>query len=171
MVAHALLERIARHGLQRWDAARVALLEPEIRARLVRAGVAPGELAGCCGKVLLALQTAVGSRRGRWILDGGRDAGCELGLSGVIDGRLAHAVIDRTFIDVDGVRWVIDYKTSEPPAGEAVETFYRREMEHYRGQLETYAVLFRYQDPQRPVRAALYFPLFDGWREVPLAPG
>ena len=47
-------------------------------------------------------------------------------------------VFDRSFIDDAGVRWVIDYKTSQHLGG-GLEEFLDREVERYRRQLERYA--------------------------------
>ncbi|HXK06663.1 MAG TPA: hypothetical protein VMS37_29985 [Verrucomicrobiae bacterium] len=33
-------------------------------------------------------------------------------IAGVIDDRVVNARVDRTFVDSDGTRWIIDYKTS-----------------------------------------------------------
>jgi ATP-dependent helicase/nuclease subunit A len=72
-------------------------------------------------------------------------------------------VIDRTFVDEDGVRWIIDYKTGSHEGG-GLETFLDDEKERYREQLERYARLMVQRDA-RPIRLALYFPLLGGWRE------
>jgi ATP-dependent exoDNAse (exonuclease V) beta subunit len=80
-----------------------------------------------------------------------------------------HAVVDRTFVDPAGTRWFFDYKTSQTLDGEVQSDFYQREGERYREQLNRYAELFRSLEPARAVRAALYFPMGDGWCEIPLA--
>jgi ATP-dependent exoDNAse (exonuclease V) beta subunit len=59
---------------------------------------------------------------------------------------------------------VIDYKTSRHE-GADLEGFLARELERYRGQLQTYAALARALGPQ-PVRAGLYFPLLGAFREM-----
>jgi ATP-dependent exoDNAse (exonuclease V) beta subunit len=74
-------------------------------------------------------------------------------------------VIDRTFVDADGVRWIVDYKTSRHE-GAGLEEFLDREQERYRPQLERYAALMRKLGPE-PVRLGLYFPLLEAWREWP----
>ena len=74
-------------------------------------------------------------------------------------------MIDRTFVDRDGTRWIIDYKTGTHEGGD-VSGFLDEEQERYRAQLAAYAEAFRALE-DRPVRTALYFPLVsDGWREV-----
>jgi ATP-dependent exoDNAse (exonuclease V) beta subunit len=81
---------------------------------------------------------------------------------------MVHAVLDRTFVDGEGTRWVIDYKTGLPFKNEDHAVFYQHERECYQEQLARYAALFRKLEPERTVRTALYFPMFDGWCEMPL---
>jgi ATP-dependent exoDNAse (exonuclease V) beta subunit len=114
---------------------------------------------------VLALERTLASDRGRWILGGHRDARCELALAGVLDGHLVHAVIDRTFIDEQGVRWIIDYKTGEGGRRDEAD-FLAAESRRHAKQLALYVRLFQALEPEMPVRAALYFPLFDGWIEI-----
>jgi ATP-dependent exoDNAse (exonuclease V) beta subunit len=76
---------------------------------------------------------------------------------------IVNVIVDRTFVDADGTRWIVDYKTGTHE-GADVEAFLDREQERYRGQLEQYAALLRVLDP-RPIRLGLYFPLLNGWRE------
>jgi len=64
----------------------------------------------------------------------------------------------------DGIRWVVDFKTSTHEGGN-LETFLADEVRRYEGQLRRYAYLAR-QLGSEPVRAGLYFPLLGAWREV-----
>jgi len=73
-----------------------------------------------------------------------------------------HVVIDRSFVDAEGVRWIIDYKTGTHTGG-GVEEFLDREQVRYAPQLEGYASLVG-QLEERPVRLGLYFPVIPGWR-------
>jgi hypothetical protein len=47
-----------------------------------------------------------------------------------------------------------------------VEDFIAEEVERYRGQFEDYRRLMVLRTPLQRVKAALYFPLLDAWREV-----
>jgi hypothetical protein len=85
-------------------------------------------------------------------------------LTGIAGGRLTNVVIDRSFIDESGTRWVIDFKTSRHEGG-GLETFLGKEIDRYRAQLETYVALARGMGTA-PVRAGLYFPLLDVFREL-----
>ena len=72
-------------------------------------------------------------------------------------GRSEDLVIDRTFVDPsDGVRWLIDYKNSEPEAGEALQDFLARQELAYREQLLRYRQALRALSDE-PIRCALFF--------------
>src|SRR5690606_14037174 len=127
-------------------------------------GVPREEMAWAADSVRQALENTLFDPRGSWLMDGRHEAlRCEYPLSGVLDGRLVNVVLDRTFVDTGGVRWIVDYKTSRHE-GPDLERFLDREQERYRGQLERYAALMRRLDA-RPIRLGLYFPLLRGWRE------
>ncbi|BCR05067.1 ATP-dependent helicase [Desulfuromonas versatilis] len=164
-VVHGWLERIAREGLQSWPAERLKEIEVPVRRKLGSLGVPAAELDGAQEKALRALANTLASERGRWLLAARESAVCEYPLSGVIDGKRVHAIIDRTFVDDAGVRWIIDYKTSAPPKGKE-RSFVDEEVEKYRGQLAAYQGLFRALEPTRQLKAALYFPLVDVFAEV-----
>jgi ATP-dependent exoDNAse (exonuclease V) beta subunit len=101
--------------------------------------------------------------RARWILSPHADAASELRLTGVIDGAIANLAVDRTFVDEQGTRWIVDYKTGMHEGG-SLEAFLDREQQRYRAQLDRYAQVLHKLDG-RPVRMALYFPLLQAWRE------
>jgi ATP-dependent exoDNAse (exonuclease V) beta subunit len=73
-------------------------------------------------------------------------------------------IIDRTFVDASGTRWVVDYKTGTHE-GADLEGFLAEELLRYRPQLELYRRLVGALGPQ-PVRAALYFPLLERFAEL-----
>ncbi|HKK06254.1 MAG TPA: UvrD-helicase domain-containing protein [Gammaproteobacteria bacterium] len=163
-VVHRYLQTIARDGAAQWDETRVRALAPALEVALRRLGVPGEECPGAVGRAVQALAGALADPRGRWVLDAGHaQARSEYALSGVLGGTLINVVMDRTFVDGDGVRWVVDYKTSVHSGGD-LEGFLDREQERYRAQLERYAhLLARLEDC--PIRMGLYFPLLRGWRE------
>jgi len=163
-VVHDMLSRIGEEGLRVWSAARLVSMDTVLRNTLAHKGVPIAEIDSAAKSVQQALRNTIADERGRWVLDEGhRDAHCELALSGVYAGRIVNVVLDRTFIDSEGVRWIIDYKTSAHQGGE-IETFLDRESERYRDQLEKYARLMSGLEA-RSTRVALYFPLLGAWRE------
>jgi ATP-dependent exoDNAse (exonuclease V) beta subunit len=126
-------------------------------------GVPAERLDEAAARVVAALLQVHEDPRGRWILQKAREDFREHALSGDWQGEVARVVIDRSFIDEHGVRWVIDYKTSQHLGG-GLEEFLDREVERYRPQLSRYAAFAKRLGPE-PVRAALYFPLMRAWRE------
>ena len=72
------------------------------------------------------------------------------------NGYVQTHVVDRTFIDKEGVRWIIDYKSSEPPPHQTMEDFIGEQIELYSGQLNRYRRLFS-DEENRGVKTALLF--------------
>jgi ATP-dependent helicase/nuclease subunit A len=163
-VVHWVLQHIGRDGLEKWDQERVGELRPVVARRLAEEGVPPAQLEAAVARAEAALTRTLSDERGRWILDRAHsDARGEYALSGIIDGKFVNALLDRTFVDDKGVRWIIDYKASSHEGG-GLDEFLDRERERYTAQLERYATLMGKIDA-RPIRLGLYFPLLGGWRE------
>jgi ATP-dependent exoDNAse (exonuclease V) beta subunit len=146
------------------DAASISNRLDHYRAWLALHGVPEERLQDASARVMAALIAVHGDERGRWILQKGyRDDFREHALSGLWQGEVVRVVFDRSFIDQDGVRWVIDYKTSQHGGGN-LDEFLEREVERYRPQLDRYAHFARKLGPE-PVRVGLYFPLMRAWRD------
>jgi len=161
---HAVFEQFAQQSALP-SRAQIEESRVLIRQKLHRLGVLDAELNDATATVLDALTRTVEDERGRWIFAAThRDARSEYALTGIAAGRLTNAIIDRSFVDSAGFRWVIDFKTSRHEGGD-VEAFLNREIERYRPQLETYAALAGALGPE-PVRAGLYFPLLGAFREL-----
>ena len=143
--------------------------EPHFRRWLASHGVPAERLQDAAARVVEALAAVHRDPRGRWILQAAREDVREHALSGRVQGgphrhgEVMRVVFDRSFVDEQGVRWVIDYKTSQHVGG-GLEEFLDREVERYRAQLQRYAVLAKRLGPE-PVRLGLYFPLMRAWRE------
>jgi ATP-dependent exoDNAse (exonuclease V) beta subunit len=162
-VVHRWLQRIAEDGLAGWDAKRVRALKKAFENELVACGLSADDVADGASRVTEILERTLADERGRRLLGLHEDAQSELRLTGVGKAGTVNIVVDRTFVDEGGTRWIVDYKTGAHVGGD-VEAFLDREQERYRGQLEQYAALLRKLDP-RPIRLGLYFPLLNGWRE------
>lgn len=141
-LAHRMLQRIAREGLGAWPIARLAEAMPFLRAHLPEEGVT---------RCVAALRETLSSDRGRWILGPHAEARNEWALTGLVGGQRVSGVLDRTFVDEMGTRWIIDYKT-----GTAVA--------EYEEQLQRYGELLAAME-DRPIRLGLYYPLEEDWRE------
>jgi ATP-dependent helicase/nuclease subunit A len=162
-LVHAELQKMDLASL---DEAAIRAREGHFRRWLERNGVPQDRLNQATARVVEALLGVHRDPRGRWILKRGyREDLREHGLSGYWQGEFSRVVLDRSFIDEAGLRWVIDYKTSQHLGG-GLELFLDREVERYRSQLERYGRLARRLGPE-PVRLGLYFPLMRAWREWP----
>ena len=160
ILTHRYLELIATDGLDQWSLERVEDLTPRFKRWFNRQGYPDPESKAGCEKVLRNLRAALSSERGQWILASREIAACEYPVTSDIDGiRQAH-IIDRTFVEA-GIRWIIDYKTTEI-VGDP-EEFFESKKESYRDQLARYTNLFSADG--LPVKAALYFPEFDKFME------
>ncbi|WP_376693120.1 UvrD-helicase domain-containing protein [Wenzhouxiangella sp. EGI_FJ10409] len=159
-VLHRLLERVGQVGIEQFDEHQRRSLRARIPGLLKAMGTGGDELETAVEPIREAFDQTLESETGRWILSGQhREAACELPLSGIIDGELVNAVIDRTFIDEHGTRWIIDYKSGYHGGGD-LEGFLGEEAERYNVQLETYRKLFA-QMGETDIKAALYLPRHD----------
>ncbi|MGH9967318.1 MAG: PD-(D/E)XK nuclease family protein [Pyrinomonadaceae bacterium] len=138
-------------------------LHPSFKSELESVGVPQEQINAAVKRVAEVLMQTLEDKRGRWLLGGKREAHCEWRFTDLLDGELVDVRIDRTFVDENGARWIIDYKTGTHEGG-AREEFLDREQERYREQLERYAALMHMLD-NRPVKLGLYFPLLKGSRE------
>jgi ATP-dependent helicase/nuclease subunit A len=163
-VTHTILQLICRDGGATYDATRISDLSPAIDGRLRALGVSKRELANARERIIAASIGAITSDRGRWILDRRHNmAESEYSLTAVSNGRSSNIIIDRTFIDASGMRWIIDFKTGSHSGG-AVQAFLDSEVERYRAQLERYARFIALRE-NNPITLGLFFPLLGEWRE------
>lgn len=144
-VIHQLFESASVVPLDRWG--DVALYAASWNNALLAAGVPRDYISEMCHKMVAAMQRILFCDVGRWILSAREEAASEWSL-----GEQGETyIVDRTFVD-QGVRWIIDYKTTtEEELTPAIRGQYRQ-------QLEKYARIVRAFDA-RPIKLGLYFPL------------
>ena len=165
-LVHAELQAM---NLASSDEEAIRARHPHFRRWLALHGVPSDRQQEAAARVVEALTAVHRDPRGRWILQRSREDVREHALSGPSQGEsrsrgeVVRAVFDRSFIDEQGIRWVIDYKTSQHGGGN-LEEFLDREVERYRPQLQRYGMLAKRMGPE-PVRLGLYFPLMRAWRE------
>ena len=163
-VVHQVLKHIADEGILQWNEAKIQKNRQSYSSALASLGVPAGELPEAVERVAAALLHAIKDSRGKWLLEKHSDAACEYSICGILEGQIVRARIDRTFIDDQNVRWIVDYKSSLHE-GAGKEDFLDNECARYRDQLMRYRSLFGLME-NRPMRTALYFPLLNAWREV-----
>ncbi len=160
-VVHRWLQRIADDEIKGWNRARIDNMRETFANELAASGVEAKELGAAGARVMQVLANALADPRGQWLLGPQQDAKNEYRLTAVIEGERRKLVIDRTFTDRDGKRWIVDYKTGVRE-GADVEGFMAQEQERYRAQLERYAHALAQGEA---AMLGLYFPHLAGWRE------
>jgi ATP-dependent helicase/nuclease subunit A len=164
-IVHAYLQTIAEDGLNHWSAKRLDASRAAIAQALLQLGTAETEINTAATRILDALKKTLNDTRGQWILQPHRDVRAEWRLTGILDGKRTNIAIDRTFIDEEGTRWIIDFKTGNHE-GADVDAFLDNEVKRYSTQLATYAKLVSAMSAEGvPIKLGLYFPLLGGWRE------
>lgn len=95
------------------------------------------------------------SEIGRWVLFPHRDHAAELPISGVYADTVRNIILDRTFEDEDGQRWVIDYKTTLFDKSTRKEQLTAQTKQRYAPQLRMYAEIAANLYQQK-IRAGLF---------------
>ena len=159
-VSHRLLQELGSRGAADLPPSWMQTAKRFARGQLRALGVPGDELDDAVGQLGASLETTLSSERGRWLFSAAqRETAAELPLSAFDHGQAVHVIIDRTFVDVEGRRWIIDFKTGLHSGG-SLDAFLNSEVLRYRAQLERYG----------RIMSGLYFPLLDAWREWPYEP-
>jgi ATP-dependent exoDNAse (exonuclease V) beta subunit len=159
-VAHRWLQHIATVGVEQFagDDATLDKLQPAIRRLLLRTGVEAENLNRAIKRVCAVLSNALADERGRWLLSSQHGKAVnEYPLTLKSGDRFRHLVVDRSFVCEQGIRWIVDYKTSSHEGGDRAQ-FIASESLRYAPQLAAYRQAFA-QLEARPISVALYFPL------------
>ncbi|MBS0349766.1 MAG: UvrD-helicase domain-containing protein [Proteobacteria bacterium] len=103
-----------------------------------------------------ALLNTINDPRGLWIFSPlHKDCRHEYSLTTMLSNQPVQVILDRTFIDASGVRWIIEFKSSE---------YIADNLQTYQEQLFKYATIFSKKE-QNKLRLGLYFPLNSFWKE------
>lgn len=145
-VIHLYLHDISLN--KSWD-------EEKLTYELIKNGLPKRFLKQSVEGIQTQIEAILKDPNAQWILSNKhREANSEFCLSKITEKGIRKHIIDRTFIDDSGTRWIIDYKSSAP-TGTSVDAFIEAEWEHHAAQLKRYERLFSLQ--QEPVKTGLYF--------------
>ena len=161
-VAHEALYTISKTSLeqfkQNWQVNQLEQYLPLWKNRLMQLGINDQAAEKGSEKILLLIANTLQCDSGMWILKSTHlQAESELPITVNDQGEARDYIIDRTFVDENNVRWIIDYKTSSPSGDEDIEIFLAREKEKYQQQLTGYSEAFIKLD-SKAIKVALYFP-------------
>lgn len=163
VLLHRQLELISKGQWQLNDGS-IADYSTAVYEQLLRTGYTEKNARYAQQRIKEGLTNVLNDPKAQWILSAQhQESACELALTGVVDGEYKAFVIDRTFVDEKGTRWIVDYKTGSH-LGDDVAGFIQSEIERYHGQLEQYKTLMAQID-HRPIKLALYFPMMKRFEE------
>ncbi len=159
IVIHLILQKIAECGFEWWSQLHQ---ENYIHYHLSQR-VLHSALQNTKTIVLNAIDQTLKDSRGQWILHPHLDAKSELPITTHHENEVHMLVIDRTFVDTDGIRWIIDFKTSHPE-NISIDEFLHSEKNKYEEKMHLYSRAFQALD-NRIIKMGLYFPLIPAWIE------
>lgn len=136
VLLHRQLELISKGQWQLNDGS-IADYATAVYEQLLRTGYTGKNARYAQQRIKEGLTNVLNDPKAQWILSAQhQESACELALTGVVDGEYKAFVIDRTFVDEKGTRWIVDYKTGSH-LGDDVAGFIQSEIERYHGQFRT----------------------------------
>lgn len=172
IVTHAIFELLVKKGDAFWrampDVGRLSWLENLLHHQNLHRHFWPRAV----DEIERAVNNTLADSRGQWLLADHQESSCELALSSCFKSGVKQRIIDRSFIDENGTRWIIDYKTSRPQEQESKQDFVQRECTLHRAQLADYklylSIKTQQEQQQQPIKTALYFTYYPHWEELEL---
>ncbi len=133
----------------------IAQQKPFWKIQLQQLGWNGDNLNNALQKIAATIHRILASDTGRWLLNSDHEqSACELSLMQKKQQDIKESVIDRTFVD-NGVRWIVDYKSSEAESGCTLDEFIEQQKKTYQSQLQGYKKLLSATE-NLPVKTALY---------------
>ncbi|MGI0116357.1 UvrD-helicase domain-containing protein [Zooshikella sp. RANM57] len=160
-VVHRALYHITITGIEQVSAQAEAYCEQRQAIwlqHLRQLGVGREDYERALQSVRAAVLKTLQDSQALWLLNHiQEDSQCEYPITMQVRGKMLHYVVDRTFIDAEGTRWIVDYKTVELDARMgSLDKLIQHEVTEYKSQLQNYAQTFQLMEA-RPTQAALYF--------------
>jgi ATP-dependent exoDNAse (exonuclease V) beta subunit len=163
-IMHRILEALSLYGKTWWEKQKHSQKMKWIGAELQSHAIPLSDLASCSETVMQMADNVLYDEKAQWILHPHSQAQSELKMTRSSLEGIEHYIIDRTFIDEAGIRWIIDYKTSHPD-NMPLPQFIAQEEEKYREKMLIYKAIFEAYD-NHTIRVALYFPAIPLFREI-----
>jgi ATP-dependent exoDNAse (exonuclease V) beta subunit len=163
---HQVLLKISEIGLEDWSVEKPKEMRKKWQWALGQKGIPNKLIPAALNKLQLVIEISLSSEHGRWVLGHRPLAKNEYEL--VVDSGkgIKRYIIDRTFVDENNQRWIIDYKSSEPIDPEDLKSFFSRMEQRYKAQLSGYMNLFYLLEPGRHHRCGLFFPVLGRFHEI-----
>lgn len=163
-VSHHIFQKISQNGTSWWSSQPDKISQAYIKRLLEHAGVPPNKMVAATAEVAIIINKALLDERGRWILHAHDDAQSEFKLTTATAAGCENIIIDRTFVDERGTRWIIDYKTAETQDDD-VALFLQKQKEKHAEKMMSYKHAVSQFD-SHPIKLGLYFPALPAWCEI-----
>ena len=141
---------------QRWRAEFKAMNLPDDRINIATK------------RMCIAIENMQQHDKAKWIFGNHQHQENEYALSTFENGIVKTWRIDRTFVDENNTRWIIDYKSTYHSThnqdGDIKQFVDQQIEERHKAQLDNYGKLFA-QIEDREIKLGVYFPLLKEWRE------
>ncbi len=168
IVTHKLLQHLSLKGTHWWQDQPHHTQLITIQNQLRQLGMNKQAIKQAANTIRLAIDNTLADPIGQWILQHHTHAKSEWKLTVIIEGTPVQISIDRTFVDKNNIRWIIDYKTAIPTNPLDMDTFLLKEKKKHQKQIQLYHKAI-YELDKRPTYAGLYFPLLNRWIDWPLS--
>jgi len=164
-LVHAVFEQMVSEGLSDWNLERLQNRLPIYQQWLAQQGLPESDMPEALRRVEQSIKNGLFNEKLRWALDAAHpESAVEYPLTSLENGQVANHIVDRTFIDQSGTRWIVDYKTSVSDE-DNIDKFVQYQTDKYQPQLQRYGQLFD-QIEQRPQKWVLYFSYLNIWHEL-----
>ena len=166
LAIHQMMQQIEDIGWETWKFRDNDLILSSAVVALMENGLSPRDKQHGIEQITLAIRNLKNDKWVEWIFSSlHQQAKSEWALTTQLHGKLSTIIMDRTFIDQEDTRWIIDFKSSRHDDPD-IENFIAQEKTRYQQQLNNYArVLDQWEN--RRIRLGLYFPLLKAWTEWP----
>ncbi len=162
---HAIFQEINKTELNVWKNKDQNTLEKILKTRLLSEGLPSSDLGPAIQEGIKAIKNIFEDPKGLWIFQNHKDHQSEYALSGFVSESPENRIIDRTFVDEDNIRWIVDFKTGKHE-GANIEKFFEEEKKRYNEQLRAYEKLFNQLGETRTIKKALYYPMHQRFIEI-----
>ena len=165
IVIHQILQQVDDIGWAHWHKQAADKKQTAWwRSQLLENGVPAAHLETALAQVADAIDNTRADPKAAWIFSPDHHAiKTEWPLAGVVDGKVTRIIVDRSFTDENGTRWIVDFKSSRHE-GADLAAFLDREQERHQQQMSLYAAVVGRLQPGA-IKLGLYFPALRGWRE------
>lgn len=161
IVTHKIIQQITLHSVLWWHEHAQPI--DYVKQNLMQLGIDKNTLDYTIKIMIEGINRCFCDQRFQWIISKHQSAQSEYAISTYIQNEVKKLVIDRTFIDSDGTRWIIDYKTAALN-NEQLEDFIQHEQNKYLEKMHLYAKAIQTSEKRR-TRLGLYFPFIPAWQE------